>query len=79
MIDCKRFIECLSDYIDDELEETIRIEFEDHLASCENARALVRTFERTIIMHREIRCGRVPGDVKRRLRAVLKQCMERSE
>lgn len=77
MFDCKRFLECLSDHFDGELDEELLLEFEAHIEACENARALVRTFDSTIKVHRKTSEVEMPEDVRRRLHEAVKSCMER--
>ena len=72
--DCRKFIECLSDHFDGELDGELLVAFEEHLETCEQARALVRTFERTIILHSRAREKEVPEDVHRRLLAAIEKC-----
>jgi anti-sigma factor RsiW len=73
--DCKKFIDCLSAHFDGELDGELLVEFEEHLRTCERARVLVRTFERTIILHSRAREQKVPSDVHSRLLAAIEQCM----
>lgn len=78
MLDCTEFWRLLSAYLDDDLSQEVRIEFEEHMETCEDARALFRTFEQTIVLHREVSFSReVPADVRRRLSEALEECMER--
>lgn len=72
--DCKRFIECLSAHFDGELDEELLVKFEEHIESCERARALVHTFERTIILHRRSRSETVPSDIHARLMDAIRAC-----
>jgi anti-sigma factor RsiW len=72
--DCRKFIECLSAHFDGELPEDLLVEFEKHLRYCENARAVVRTFERTIILHRGGGGTPVPEDVHARLLRAIEEC-----
>lgn len=74
--DCKKFIKCLSDHFDGELDEQLEQEFMLHFRTCEKARALVRTFERTIILHRSKSSVRLPADMHERLLAVIRECQE---
>jgi len=63
MLDCREFIKCLSDYMDGELDESMLVEFEEHIESCDSARCVVETFRRTILLHRKARGARVPTRV----------------
>jgi anti-sigma factor RsiW len=77
--DCKKFIECLSAHFDGELDGELLIEFEHHLETCTKAQVLVRTFERTIILHRRSRQQDVPSDLHERLLAAVRRCCEGEE
>ncbi len=77
--DCKKFIQYLSEHFDGELGEELEVEFMLHLEQCEQARALVRTFERTIILHRQTRRTTLPPDIHERLRAAIRACQESDE
>jgi anti-sigma factor RsiW len=75
--DCRKFIECLSAHFDGELDGDLLVEFEEHLKTCEKAQVLVRTFERTIILHSRTRQREVPADVHQRLLAAIGHCMDK--
>ena len=75
--DCKSFIKCLSDYFDGEIDEETRIEFEEHIKTCSNARAMVQTFERTIILHRRNRGRGIPPGLHERLIEAVRKCSEK--
>jgi len=74
MLDCREFIKCLSDYMDGELDESMLVEFEEHIESCDSARCVVETFRRTILLHRKARGARVPTDVHERLLEAIEKC-----
>jgi hypothetical protein len=74
--DCKSFIACLSRYFEGEIDDEIKIEFEKHLRFCSNARAIVHTFERTIILHRLNRGQDPPEGLHERLLAAIEKCTE---
>ena len=77
--DCEKFVRCLSEHFDGELDEELEAEFMLHYESCERARALVATFERTIILHRRSRRKALPRDMHERLIAAIKACERRDE
>ncbi len=72
--ECKAFLEYLSAHFDGELDEDLVVQFEQHLRFCSNARCIVRTFERTIALHRQRRPDRVPADMHERLLKALEEC-----
>lgn len=74
--DCKSFIACLSLYFEEELEGEVLIEFERHLRFCSNARAMVHTFERTIVLHRMNRGQAPPEGLHERLITAIERCSE---
>jgi anti-sigma factor RsiW len=63
----------ISEYLDDELEEKIRTQFEKHLKYCCNARAMVHTVERTIVLHQQAGGEELPEIVHTRLRKFIEQ------
>jgi len=77
--DCRKFVRCLSDHFDGVLEVELETEFMLHCKYCERARALLHTFERTIILHKETGRSDLPADVHERLEAALKACRETDE
>lgn len=79
MFDCKRFLECLSDHFDGELDEELLLEFEAHIEACKNARAIVNTFRSTISVHKKTEDLDVPEDVRRRLHEAVRCCMEKQD
>ncbi len=77
MLDCTEFWQLLSAYIDGDLSTEVRIEFEEHMETCEDARVLFRTFEQTIVLHRQVSfVEEVPENVRRRLSEALEACLE---
>jgi len=77
--DCEKFVRCLSEHFDGELDAELEVEFMMHLERCERARALVRTFERTIVLHRQVGGKPLPKDVHERLLAAIKACQDSQE
>ena len=77
--DCRKFIQCLSEHFDGELDDELEAEFMLHLQHCERAKVLVHTFERTIILHRQMRRKVLPSDIHERLRAAIKACQNSNE
>lgn len=74
IMECKKFLECLSAHFDGELDEELVVQFEQHLRFCSDARTMVRTFERTVALHRQRRPDRIPDDVHDRLLAAIEKC-----
>lgn len=74
--DCKKFIACLSEHFDGELPAELEAEFMLHYRTCERARTIVRTFERTIVLHQRTRGAALPRDVHERLMAAIRACQD---
>jgi len=53
-MDCREFVEIVSDYIEAALAETERLRTEAHLAGCAGCRAYLDQMERTITILRRI-------------------------
>ena len=77
--DCRKFVKYLSDHFDGVLEVELETEFMLHCKYCERARALVRTFERTIILHKQTGGGDLPADVHKRLLEAIRSCEDCDE
>lgn len=69
---CHDLLDQLSDYVDGELEESLCVELEAHLAECPNCRIMVDTVRKTITLYRSQVPDRLPPDVEARLYKVLK-------
>jgi anti-sigma factor RsiW len=76
MLDCKGLLQSLSAYLDGEVDEELRLEIEEHLRSCVKAQTMLRTFERTIVLHRVVEVDGVPTEVHVRLHEVLRESIE---
>lgn len=74
--DCKSFIACLSRYFEGEIDDDVRIEFERHLRFCSDARTMVHTFERTILLHRRNHGESLPESLHERLVEAIRKCSE---
>jgi len=79
MLDCKGLLMSLSAYLDGEADEELRLEIEEHLRSCVKAQTMLRTFERTIVLHRVVQVEGVPTEVRVRLHEVVRKCAEGEE
>jgi predicted anti-sigma-YlaC factor YlaD len=68
---CRELLDYVSDYIDGELEASICVEVEAHLASCPNCRIMVDTVRKTITLYHSQTSTDLPSDVQDRLYRVL--------
>jgi anti-sigma factor RsiW len=69
---CNELLEQVSDYIDGELEPSLCLELESHLAGCPNCRIMVDTVRKTITLYRADAPSELPRDVEERLYEALK-------
>lgn len=79
MLDCKGLLQSLSAYLDGEVDDELRLEIEEHLRNCLKAQAMIRTFERTIVLHRVAEDHGVTAEVHIRLHEVVRKCFEGEE
>ena len=66
-ITCKSFLEELTDYIDDELGQELRITLEAHLAKCPDCWVTFDETRRTVEISRSVECHPLPDEVHQRL------------
>ncbi len=68
---CRRYLECLSEYVDGELADDLCRELEAHMALCENCRVVVNTLSKTIVLYHRLPSPDLPDEVRDRLYKVL--------
>lgn len=61
-MNCEEMIKYLSDYIDRDLDEQLRMEAQEHLATCNNCQIILNTTEKTIFLCRQAACIEIPAD-----------------
>lgn len=69
--ECRKHLDCLSDYIEGELDPELCAELERHLTECGDCRIVVDTLRKTISLYRNYGHEDVPPDARERLYAVL--------
>lgn len=52
MMDCETLLKYLSEYIDNNLDDTLTAAAESHLRSCENCKVMLDSTQRTILLYR---------------------------
>jgi anti-sigma factor RsiW len=62
---CAELVRYLSDYIDQDLDEALRADARDHLATCDKCRAVLQTTQRTIDLLRRALGRPMPADHRR--------------
>ncbi len=78
-ITCKSFLEELTDYVDDELGQDLRITLEAHLAKCPNCWVTLDETRRTVEISRSVECHPLPDEVHQRLLDVLESRWRRDQ
>ncbi len=73
--ECRELLRDLSDYVDGDLDETLCIEIEHHMAECDNCRVVVDTLRKTVLLYHALPPEPMPGEVETR----LLKCLELSE
>jgi anti-sigma factor RsiW len=70
-LNCKGLIAELTEYLDGELQVSVRTELELHLMKCENCRVVVNTTRKTIEIFCNAEPAPLPEDVRSRLHDAL--------
>ena len=70
---CKKIILELSDYLDSELDPTLRREFEAHMRACPNCRVIIDTTRQTIQIYRGCEPYPLPQDLHERLQQAIRK------
>ena len=65
--ECRELLKDLSDYVDGDLDETLCLEIEQHMAECDNCRVVVDTLRRTVDLYHTLPPKPMPGEVEARL------------
>ena len=77
-INCKRFLEDVSNYLDDELDADVRVTIEAHMAKCPDCWLIFDETKKTVAISRGVDCHPLPEDVEERLMTTLEQRLNRS-
>jgi anti-sigma factor RsiW len=78
-LNCTNAIHEISNYIDGELEATVRIQLEEHFRECEGCATIVRQTEVTIRIFSSHQPADMPKDVRSRLHESLKRKLHKSK
>ncbi len=70
-MNCSKFLVHLDDLLDGTVEQTLRIELEDHLAGCRHCTITVTTTRKTIEVYRSNVLYELPDSLRDRLQAVI--------
>jgi anti-sigma factor RsiW len=75
---CEELITYLSDYIDQDLSEELRVEAQAHLATCKNCRVVLDTTQKMIFLCRESERQVIPAGRRAALFERLQQALDSS-
>ena len=78
-MNCTNAIHEISNYIDGELEASVRIQLEEHFRECEGCATIVRQTEITIRIFSTHQPADMPKDVRSRLHESLKRKLHKSK
>jgi len=70
---CSEIQEFLSDYLDNELESTVRVDFDLHIGDCEPCRRFLDTTRRCVHLYQNLEYDDIPVELKDRLKSFLAQ------
>lgn len=73
MLTCKRFLQELSDFLDDTLDPDLRAELQRHVNECPNCWVVCNTTEKTIKVFKGMEPRPVPQAVQTRLMEALEK------
>lgn len=77
---CSEFLQELTNYLDDALDDRTRAELEDHLAWCHNCYVVCDTTKKTIQIYRNSELYALPEDLRSKLQsAILSKCQARKK
>ncbi|MEJ2185809.1 MAG: zf-HC2 domain-containing protein [Gemmatimonadota bacterium] len=74
---CAELVRYLSDYIDHDLDEALRADARQHLATCDNCHAVLRTTKRTIELLRTVGSRPMPPERRRAVLARIRDSLPR--
>ena len=72
-MNCERVTREVSNYIDGELDASVRVEIELHLQGCEHCTVVVNQVKKTVELFCDEEPVELPGDVRTRLYDALRQ------
>jgi predicted anti-sigma-YlaC factor YlaD len=72
-LNCKKIVVELTDYLDGQLDASLKSSIEQHLAKCEDCRLVVDTTKKTIEIYCNSEPAPLPQDARQRLHEALRQ------
>jgi hypothetical protein len=68
---CEQITDLLNDYINQEMDETLRAAFERHLQNCADCTAFLKTYRQTMHVTQSLRYEEVPEEMLTRIQQFL--------
>jgi len=76
-VKCSEFLHELTNYLDGVLDQTTKVELENHLSWCHNCYVVCDTTKKTIEIYRDSQLYELPEDLRSRLRlAIMTKCQQ---
>ncbi|HKS81779.1 MAG TPA: zf-HC2 domain-containing protein [Candidatus Acidoferrales bacterium] len=77
-MNCKTVVVELENYLDKELDPSLRASIEEHLAKCKKCRLIVDTTKKTVEIYCNSEPAPLPADTRKRLHEALAQRLRRA-
>lgn len=77
-MNCKTLVLELENYLDKELDATLRATIEEHLSKCKKCRLIVDTTKKTVEIYCNSEPAPLPADTRKRLHEALAQRLRRA-
>jgi predicted anti-sigma-YlaC factor YlaD len=77
-VNCKTLVLELENYLDKELDATLRATIEEHLSKCKKCRLIVDTTKKTVEIYCNSEPAPLPADTRKRLHEALAQRLRRA-
>ena len=75
---CEQITALLNDYLNQEMDETLRAVFERHLQNCTDCAAFLKTYRQTIHVTQTLRYEDVPEEMLTRIQQFLHDKLKKS-
>jgi negative regulator of sigma E activity len=75
LLTCKEFLLELSDYLDECVDQELKVKLETHVSECPNCWVVFDTTKKTLKVYKGIEPQVIPEDIRSRLMAALQKKM----
>ena len=75
-MNCEELIRYLSDYIDNNLDEALKVEAEEHLHTCQNCHIVLDSTRKTIVIYKELGQQPIPAIQREALYERLRKAID---